>query len=352
MAAEAKRGLDWREEYGRGGTAVGVARARDISNRVNLSDETIGRMVSYFARHEVDKQGQGWSPSEEGYPSAGRIAWALWGGDPGKSWAEKEWSKIQDKGEKMIQRKNISLGEMELKFASNGGFKGYASVFGGVDSYSDTIVAGAYKGVIERISNGDSIMPKMFVNHKSWEIPVGKWTYLEEDSKGLYMEGEFTKGNPQADVIKAALQHGTVDGLSIGFIIGDYEMVSGSDYYDDNDDDDDDDMNRRGQLRLIKSIKELPEVSIVTYPADDNARVDLTTVKSALDNINTVRDFEKFLREVAGFSNSLARETAKSARAIFSQVGLEEISDLPKELKQDDELKRQIALQLLLSKTL
>ena len=336
MAAEAKRGLDWREEYGRGGTAVGVARARDISNRVNLSDETIGRMVSYFARHEVDKQGQGWSPSEEGYPSAGRIAWALWGGDPGKSWAEKEWSKIQDKGEKMIQRKNISLGEMELKFASNGGFKGYASVFGGVDSYSDTIVAGAYKGVIERISNGDSIMPKMFVNHKSWEIPVGKWTYLEEDSKGLYMEGEFTKGNPQADVIKAALQHGTVDGLSIGFMIGDYEMVE----------------NDGESLRMIKSINELPEVSIVTYPADDNARVDLTTVKSALDNINTVRDFEKFLREVAGFSNSLARETAKSARAIFSQVGLEEISDLPKELKQDDELKRQIALQLLLSKTL
>ena len=336
MAAEAKRGLGWREEYGRGGTAVGVARARDISNRVNLSDETIGRMVSYFARHEVDKQGQGWSPSEEGYPSAGRIAWALWGGDPGKSWAEKEWSKIQDKGEKMIQRKNISLGEMELKFASNGGFKGYASVFGGVDSYSDTIVAGAYKGVIERISNGDSIMPKMFVNHKSWEIPVGKWTYLEEDSKGLYMEGEFTKGNPQADVIKAALQHGTVDGLSIGFMIGDYEMVE----------------NDGESLRMIKSIKELPEVSIVTYPADDNARVDLTTVKSALDNINTVRDFEKFLREVAGFSNSLARETAKSARAIFSQVGLEEISDLPKELKQDDELKRQIALQLLLSKTL
>jgi HK97 family phage prohead protease len=236
----------------------------------------------------------------------------------------------------MIQRKNISLGEMELKFASNGGFKGYASVFGGVDSYSDTIVAGAYKGVIERISNGDSIMPKMFVNHKSWEIPVGKWTYLEEDSKGLYMEGEFTKGNPQADVIKAALQHGTVDGLSIGFMIGDYEMVE----------------NDGESLRMIKSIKELPEVSIVTYPADDNARVDLTTVKSALDNINTVRDFEKFLREVAGFSNSLARETAKSARAIFSQVGLEEISDLPKELKQDDELKRQIALQLLLSKTL
>lgn len=87
MAAEAKLGLEWRAEFNRGGTAVGVARARDISNRTNLSAETIGRMVSYFARHEVDKEGEGFSPGEDGYPSAGRIAWALWGGDPGASWA-------------------------------------------------------------------------------------------------------------------------------------------------------------------------------------------------------------------------------------------------------------------------
>ena len=90
MAEEAKRGLAWREEFGRGGTAVGVARARDISNRVNLSPETVRRMVSYFARHEVDKQGEGWSPGEDGYPSAGRIAWALWGGDPGRAWANEK----------------------------------------------------------------------------------------------------------------------------------------------------------------------------------------------------------------------------------------------------------------------
>lgn len=89
MAREAERGLAWRKEFGRGGTEIGVARARDISNRANLSDDTIKRMVSYFARHEVDKQGQGWSPDEEGYPSAGRIAWALWGGDPGRAWANR-----------------------------------------------------------------------------------------------------------------------------------------------------------------------------------------------------------------------------------------------------------------------
>lgn len=87
MAEEAARGLAWRAEHGRGGTAVGVARARDISNRRTLPLETVNRMVSYFARHEIDKEGQGWSPGEDGYPSAGRIAWALWGGDPGRAWA-------------------------------------------------------------------------------------------------------------------------------------------------------------------------------------------------------------------------------------------------------------------------
>ena len=89
MVEEAERGLAWRKEHGRGGTEVGVARARDIANRKSLSPSTVKRMVSYFARHEVDKDGAGWSPGGDGYPSAGRIAWALWGGDAGKTWAEK-----------------------------------------------------------------------------------------------------------------------------------------------------------------------------------------------------------------------------------------------------------------------
>lgn len=88
MVAEARRGLEWRRAFNRGGTEIGVARARSIVNRQNLPLDTVQRMASYFARHEVDKQGQGFSPGEPGYPSAGRIAWALWGGDPGKTWAE------------------------------------------------------------------------------------------------------------------------------------------------------------------------------------------------------------------------------------------------------------------------
>lgn len=99
MAEEAERGLAWREEFGRGGTEVGVARARDLKNRVNLSPETVRRMVSYFARHEVDKEAEGFRPGEEGYPSAGRIAWALWGGDPGQSWANRKSEELDRESE-------------------------------------------------------------------------------------------------------------------------------------------------------------------------------------------------------------------------------------------------------------
>lgn len=89
MVTEAKRALAWREEFGRGGTEVGVARARDIVNGRNLSLDTVKRMASYFARHEVDKQAEGFSPGEDGYPSAGRVAWGLWGGTPGQTFANK-----------------------------------------------------------------------------------------------------------------------------------------------------------------------------------------------------------------------------------------------------------------------
>jgi len=89
MKEEAQRGLDWREEYGRGGTRVGAIRARQIVAGENLSDETIKRMYSFFSRHEVDKQAEGFKQGEEGYPSNGRIAWALWGGDAGYSWSKR-----------------------------------------------------------------------------------------------------------------------------------------------------------------------------------------------------------------------------------------------------------------------
>jgi HK97 family phage major capsid protein len=101
MKDEAQRGLDWRSEFGRGGTEVGIARARDIVNGKNLSEDTVKRMRSFFARHEVDKEAQGFRPGEDGYPSNGRIAWALWGGDAGKSWADDITEDLLDDEEDM-----------------------------------------------------------------------------------------------------------------------------------------------------------------------------------------------------------------------------------------------------------
>ena len=130
MKAEAERGLAWRKEFNRGGTQVGVARANQLSNRQNLSIDTVKRMFSYFSRHKVDKQGKGFERGEDGYPSAGRIAWALWGGDAGFSWsrrivnhlknhsqdAHKHYAKSS--AEKRVDFKKIerSLDRLDLEF--------------------------------------------------------------------------------------------------------------------------------------------------------------------------------------------------------------------------------------------
>ena len=109
MANEAEQALEWRAEFGRGGTDVGVARARDLKNRVNLSIDTIKRMFSYFSRHEVDKEAEGFRPGEDGYPSAGRIAWGLWGGDPGFSWTKRKIKEIEN------EENSINIKDMENK---------------------------------------------------------------------------------------------------------------------------------------------------------------------------------------------------------------------------------------------
>jgi hypothetical protein len=94
MREEAKRGLAWREEFGRGGTNPGFARAKQISEGRELSDKDILDIYAFHSRHQVDKQAEGYNPGEDGYPSNGRIAIALWGGDPGFEWSKKEREKI------------------------------------------------------------------------------------------------------------------------------------------------------------------------------------------------------------------------------------------------------------------
>lgn len=86
---EAQKGLDYRSKYGRGGTMTGVARARDIANGRNLSPETMRRMKAFFSRHQKNRVPPTEKTAPDGGPTNGWIAWLLWGGDAGRTWAEK-----------------------------------------------------------------------------------------------------------------------------------------------------------------------------------------------------------------------------------------------------------------------
>jgi HK97 family phage portal protein len=95
MQEAARRALAWKEEGRDGGTRVGLARANQIVNGEKLSEDTILRMYSFFSRHEVDKEAEGFSSGEDGFPSPGRVAWDLWGGDAGFAWSTRLRNKIQ-----------------------------------------------------------------------------------------------------------------------------------------------------------------------------------------------------------------------------------------------------------------
>lgn len=202
-------------------------------------------------------------------------------------------------------KKTLNFTDTEVKFVGEKGkFVGYASVFEGVDSYGDTIKAGAFQNAIKY-----GKLPKMFENHKSWELPIGKWTNVSEDSKGLLVEGEFTPNHSRADDVRSAMLHGTIDGLSIGYRLkeGDYSVD--------------------GANRTIKNITDLVEISVVTFPADDVARVDLTSVKSALDGIHSIRDLEDFLRESGGFSKGLAQAVLTRSKHLYQGEPMQVIGE-------------------------
>jgi HK97 family phage portal protein len=101
MRTAAQRALDWKAEGFDGGTRVGLARANQIVNGEKLSEDTILRMYSFFSRHEVDKKAEGFNAGEEGFPSPGRVAWDLWGGDAGYRWSTSKRDAMQPDGKSL-----------------------------------------------------------------------------------------------------------------------------------------------------------------------------------------------------------------------------------------------------------
>ena len=95
MRTEAERYRGWKADGEPGGTDVAAGRASQILSGDELSPATVIAMAAWFARHEVDKQGEGFSPDEDGYPSPGRVAWAAWGGNPGQVWSDAKADRIK-----------------------------------------------------------------------------------------------------------------------------------------------------------------------------------------------------------------------------------------------------------------
>lgn len=109
MATAARRALQWKQEGKAGGTLVGMARANQLKDMEPLSASTVLRMHSFFSRHEVDKQATGFSSGEDGFPSAGRVAWDLWGGDGGQTWASEKRDQImRDRESKALHLVHVS----------------------------------------------------------------------------------------------------------------------------------------------------------------------------------------------------------------------------------------------------
>ena len=259
MADEAAQGLEWREEFGRGGTEVGVARARDIKNRVNLSIETIKRMYSYFSRHEVDKEGQGFYKGDEGYPSAGRIAWALWGGDVGFAWTKRKIEEI-GKEEKFIDMKNkeirtIDVQDLELRMdGDKQTVVGYGAVFNSMSNdlggFREYISPEAFEGRMD-----DDV--RFLFNHDPNYVlarTTNGTLRMSVDEKGLRYEADMPNTSTARDLVEL-LKNGTVNQSSFAFIVEDdsWEMKDG--------------MN----IRTINKVSRLYDLSSVVYPAYSEA---------------------------------------------------------------------------------
>jgi HK97 family phage prohead protease len=190
-------------------------------------------MRSYFARHEVDKQGQGWSPDESGYPSAGRIAWALWGGDPGRTWANNLLEKIdmdENSAEPIgIVRDGLTRSapfEFELERDSGGDgltLEGYAAVFDSPTeinnhegNFLETIAAGAFK---KTLRDGRPVLQFDHGKHPMiGSLPIGKIEALKEDARGLFVRARLHAGQFY-EPVREAIASGAIDGMSFRFSV-------------------------------------------------------------------------------------------------------------------------------------
>lgn len=189
-----------------------------------------------------------------------------------------------------MQHKMLDFSAVDVKFDDmrRGFFSGYASVFGGVDSYGDTVMQGAYKATLENRKRPVQLR----WNHYG-EV-IGKWIDIRETEKGLWVEGELTPGHSKAEDVYASLKHGAISGLSIG-----YRINKGV-------------PNATGGVDLHEI--DLVEISVVESPADVAAQIG--DVKSTVDALQSYKECEGFLREYCSLSRSDATMLVNRIKAI------------------------------------
>lgn len=208
-----------------------------------------------------------------------------------------------------MEHKVVSFGLSEVK-AGDGPvtFSGYASTFGNEDKGGDIVMPGAFKDSLD----DRNMSVRMLWNHDRFAVPIGKWTGIKEDDKGLFVEGELTPKNSLAEDVGAAMRHGTIDRMSIGYLT-----------LDDSKDDD--------GRRLLHKL-ELKEVSPVNFPMNEMAEI--TSIKSAIEDMETIRDCEHLLRDAVGFSKS-------EATALVSRLHKICLRDADEELRSEIEQLRE-----------
>ena len=290
MARLAEKGLKWREEYGRGGTEVGVARARDLSNRSELSESTIKRMVSFFARHRVDLDAPSANPSDDGYPSAGVIAWLLWGGDPsdpegaGVAWAKRKAQEFEKESNDMTNKETETRMCNDLHFAETRNedgtitsprIVGYPVVFNSLSNDLGGFVEKVQRGAFAQSLNDNDEVHALF-NHDSDKVlgRRGSGTLrLWEDDYGLRMELDPPNTTLGNDVVEL-LKRGDLVSMSFGF----YDV------------DDSWEVRDGANVRTINSAR-LFDVSIVVNPAYSSASVQLA--QRSLEQFQAEKEVEQ-----------------------------------------------------------
>jgi len=205
VANAARRALEAREKYGdavRGGTSIGWTRANQLANKENISYDTIKRMHSFFSRHAGNEKVEA---GKEWYQDAGKIAWEIWGGDPGKRWAE---SIIKQMEKKEI---NKAAGHKSICVDFDGVLNSYKSGWKGASVIPDEPVPGAFKWLYDLISNGFTVYIYSSRSNQSGGIEgmkrwFKKWDEEYRESKKdapkteLLSRLNFPKNKPPASV--------------------------------------------------------------------------------------------------------------------------------------------------------